>query len=208
MGVLDDAIREHLDLKRRHGVAEEELRRQEEEALGPARREVAPEEADEDGDGAVAEDEHAAEADAAPAAEAAPEPEPDEPELSESLPEHALRSDVHEDQAVLDEPTEDHDPAGNSLVDEAPPLAGDTVPHGFEALDDDELLDEEEPPLEEEPLADDEEPLAHEEPADDDDPSEGDDADLLEDTPEFLQETPEHDRLWFEQKPPRDFDFD
>ena len=42
MGVLDDAIREHLDLKRRHGVAEEELRRQEEEALGPARREVAP----------------------------------------------------------------------------------------------------------------------------------------------------------------------
>ena len=32
--------------------------------------------------------------------------------------------------------------------------------------------------------------------------------DVLEDTPEFLQETPEHDRLWFEQKPPRDFDFD
>ena len=31
--------------------------------------------------------------------------------------------------------------------------------------------------------------------------------DLLEETPEFLQETPEHDRLWFEQKPPRDFDF-
>ena len=42
MGVLDDAIREHLDLKRRHGVAEEEVHRQEEEALGPARREVAP----------------------------------------------------------------------------------------------------------------------------------------------------------------------
>jgi hypothetical protein len=32
--------------------------------------------------------------------------------------------------------------------------------------------------------------------------------DLLEDTPDFLQETPEHDRLWFEQKPPKDFDFD
>ena len=29
--------------------------------------------------------------------------------------------------------------------------------------------------------------------------------DVLEETPEFLQETPEHDRLWFEQKPPRDF---
>ena len=31
--------------------------------------------------------------------------------------------------------------------------------------------------------------------------------DVLEETPEFLQETPEHDRLWFEQKPPRDFEF-
>jgi len=31
--------------------------------------------------------------------------------------------------------------------------------------------------------------------------------DVLEATPEFLQETPEHERLWFEQKPPRDFDF-
>ena len=32
--------------------------------------------------------------------------------------------------------------------------------------------------------------------------------DLLEETPDFLEETPEHDRLWFEQRPPRDFDFD
>jgi hypothetical protein len=32
--------------------------------------------------------------------------------------------------------------------------------------------------------------------------------DPLEETPEFLQDTPEHDRLWFEQRPPRDFDFD
>jgi hypothetical protein len=32
--------------------------------------------------------------------------------------------------------------------------------------------------------------------------------DVLEETPEFLQDTPDHDRLWFEQKPPRDFDFD
>lgn len=34
------------------------------------------------------------------------------------------------------------------------------------------------------------------------------DEDMLEETPEFLQDTPEHDRLWFEQRPPRDFDFD
>lgn len=31
--------------------------------------------------------------------------------------------------------------------------------------------------------------------------------DVLEATPEFLEETPEHDQLWFEQKEPKDFDF-
>ena len=39
-------------------------------------------------------------------------------------------------------------------------------------------------------------------------PGEEQGEDVLEDTPDFLQETPEHDRLWFEQKPPRDFDWD
>lgn len=32
--------------------------------------------------------------------------------------------------------------------------------------------------------------------------------DLLEETPDFLEEAPEDDQLWFEQKPPKDFDFD
>ena len=32
--------------------------------------------------------------------------------------------------------------------------------------------------------------------------------DVLRETPEFLEETPEHDRLWFEQRPPKDFDLD
>ncbi len=31
--------------------------------------------------------------------------------------------------------------------------------------------------------------------------------DVLEDTPEFLEESPEDDDLWFEQKPPKDIDF-
>ncbi len=31
--------------------------------------------------------------------------------------------------------------------------------------------------------------------------------DVLEDTPEFLQDDPEDDNLWFEQKPPKDIDF-
>jgi hypothetical protein len=34
------------------------------------------------------------------------------------------------------------------------------------------------------------------------------DEDVLEETPEFLQDTPDHDRLWFEQRPPKDFNFD
>ena len=32
-------------------------------------------------------------------------------------------------------------------------------------------------------------------------------ADDEPDGEDVLEETPEHDRLWFEQKPPRDFDF-
>ena len=102
--------------------------------------------------------------------------------------------------AVPDEPFEEAPPFGEPEPAEAPgadhtgmepppaddPVLGDTEPHGFPALEDDEEPDEDE--------ADDED--------DDEEP------DVLEDTPDFLQETPEHDRLWFEQKPPRDFDFD
>ena len=194
MGVLDDAIREHLDLKRRHGVEEEELRRQEAEALGPARREVAPADT-EDGeqaeagaahDGepvlseAVAEEQPAAEpqdeAPPEPEAVAPPEPEP-EPELE---PEPEPQPEPKE---LAFEDDEDEDERAR---------ASDTPTQGFEAVGYDENDDE---PFDEE-----------------DDEGEGeastDDADVLEDTPDFLQETPEHDRLWFEQKPPRDFDFD
>ncbi|HVY78872.1 MAG TPA: hypothetical protein VG898_10235, partial [Solirubrobacterales bacterium] len=43
MSILDDAIREHLELKRAHGADESELKRLEDEAFGPPGR---PEEAD------------------------------------------------------------------------------------------------------------------------------------------------------------------
>ena len=39
-------------------------------------------------------------------------------------------------------------------------------------------------------------------------PAAGPDEDVLEETPDFLEEAPEDDQLWFEQKPPKDFDFD
>ncbi len=54
---------------------------------------------------------------------------------------------------------------------------------------------------------------AAEEPAKDDeqdaafDPETGHE-DVLEDTPRFLEDAPEDDDLWFEQKPPKDFDLD
>ena len=41
MGMLDDAIRQHLELKRRSGAPETEVERLESEAFGPARREPA-----------------------------------------------------------------------------------------------------------------------------------------------------------------------
>jgi hypothetical protein len=47
------------------------------------------------------------------------------------------------------------------------------------------------------------EPTAESEPA-----SAHHEEDVLEETPDFLEETPEDDQLWFEQKPPKDFDFD
>jgi hypothetical protein len=56
-------------------------------------------------------------------------------------------------------------------------------------------------------LDDDEpEPAANHEPAESEAPRHDDD--VLEETPDFLEETPEDDQLWFEQKPPKDFDFD
>jgi hypothetical protein len=234
MGILDDAIREHLELKRKHGVPEEEVERQQEEALGPARREVAqqPEDAEiaadeaaptaaTEGGEATAVDEAAlfdGEQPGAPVAEepsgAGPIPAADEtavaephraehePALAEPLADEPLADEpptaeppVADHTGMEPPPVDDAPTADPSVADEPGPepdaddRLGDTEPHGFPALEDDEEQDEAEDLVES-------------------DPEQEEDPDLLEDTPDFLQETPEHDRLWFEQKPPRDFDFD
>ena len=81
MGLLDDAIREHLELKRKHGANPEDVARQEQEALGPGlRNEFAQPEGTEP-EGTEPEP---------PAAVVAPEPEPEpdpEPPLNEAPPE-------------------------------------------------------------------------------------------------------------------------
>ena len=214
MGILDDAIREHLELKRKHGVPEDELERQEEEALGPARRDVAqqPEEVDTTaGATATAEAEHdepsaaseeetalfdmeAPEAEAPAAVEdeepVAEAPVEDQPPAGMEVPEPVEPDPEPDPEPEPSEPTPVEPPPVEPPADaaEAAPYLGDTEPHGFEAVEEDEDLDDDE--------------------ATGDEGSEDEDQDVLEDTPDFLQETPEHDRLWFEQKPPRDFDFD
>ena len=222
MGLLDEAIREHLELKRKHGASDEELHLKEQEALGPVRREPAepppPPAAEAPADALEQEPEDALE----------PEPaDAFEPEPAEALgrePAEALEQGFDElpddREALMDERPEEHfeeaapEPAPESFQEPAapfsepapageagapageagtevlgpeddlePPPTGDTPSRGFGPV---------EPPPDEPELAED---------FDDED-------DVLEETPEFLQESPEHDRLWFEQKPPRDFDFD
>jgi hypothetical protein len=184
MGLLDDAIREHLELKRQHGGDPSEIERQEREAFGPAMRRA---EADEGEAGAPQVGEDATSAvEPAPAADARPAP-------------------LAEDELTRQEPpaVEDRGPATaeQPVADEIPPPVDEETPRrGHEGAapgyDEDPWLevDDEPPPPEDAARAEDAAPAAEE--------------DVLEETPEFLQETPEHERLWFEQKPPRDFDWD
>jgi hypothetical protein len=70
--------------------------------------------------------------------------------------------------------------------------------------------DEADADFDEEDLEDEAAPEAHteEHPAAPPHAPESTKEDLLEDTPDFLENAPEDDNLWFEQKPPKDFDFD
>src|SRR4051794_6315506 len=174
MGLLDDAIREHLELKRRHGADPSEVERQEQEALGPARRGAAlPLDDFEDEAGAVA----------------AGTLDDDEP----------LGAPYDDDDFEDDDTPEPSVPAGEPEAPVAPPAPQD-------AADDPAVLDADDvPDVHAEPPPEPDELPAADEPAAGPDPAGNED--VLEETPEFLQETPEHDRLWFEQKPPRDFEF-
>lgn len=165
MGLLDDAIREHLDLKRRSGGDPAEVARLEHEALGPVRREPEPAAA-----GDAAAEEHAHVEHHEPAHEAHEHHE-HEPAAAHHEPHH------HEPPAPVEEHHEE--PASPAVHEDQISWAED--------------LEADHPPAA---------------PTDEPDEPTGPDEDVLEETPEFLQETPEHDRLWFEQRPPRDFDFD
>jgi hypothetical protein len=197
MGLLDDAIKEHLELKRRHGADPGEVARLEHEALGPARREPA-------GAGATVADEPALEdyEDEVPAEERLERPvDYDEPQAPAVEPEPEAEAHVEPEPpaAELHEVPE-FEPAPPPPEREDPaPVEQPTRQFSLEELEDASSRPGPDAPAEEP----EEEPHADVVPADDEPESE----DVLEETPEFLQETPEHDRLWFEQKPPKDFDF-
>jgi hypothetical protein len=199
MGLLDEAIKDHLELKRRHGADPGEVARLEHEALGPARREPVAEAPADDEPVATVEEEAAAVA------------EPEAPALAPAAPD----DDYDADEVTADErleaparhaeptPVRDPEPEPEAAIVDQP-----TAQYSLEELEEASALDEDEDEEQDEP----EEPARAEEPARPhadvvpaDEEPDGDD--VLEETPEFLQETPEHDRLWFEQKPPRDFDF-
>ncbi len=122
--------------------------------------------------------------------EHAPEPEADEPEPESFGP-----------------PTEEHTPL--------PPVEEPTAIYNVEhhAVAEEELeLEEEE---EEHHLEPEHSPFVDHADDDDEDEEDGEplppaakQEDVLEDTPDFLEDAPEDDDLWFEQKPPKDFDFD
>jgi hypothetical protein len=302
MSILDDAIREHLELKRQHGADESEIKRLEDEAFGPPGRPEEPDplaeaptefmatpEAAEAASGEGPEGgrriniadlqeppQPAAPAEdpvqAAPPAEEEPlgiveeEPSATEHEAVIEAPEpghsteerHAIAEqptemfDIEAEMGTEDAPaTEAPTPSDEELVEaeaseprltpvepateihairnEAPEEAAADEEEDDEFWSEQRLSDEldqaleaplsEEPAEEEsspaEPISEEQErpaPRAAEEPAPpeqqtDYDPDTGQE-DVLEGTPEFLEDAPEDDELWFEQKPPKDFDFD
>ncbi len=282
MGIFDEAIREHLELKRQHGAGASELKQLEDEAFGlperPGSEEAMPEELAEAPTEFIAQPETAEISAAEPAPEqelAEEEPEATEekqPEVAEKAParresaaeiadlqeapqpgpgEPSEGPSTQERQAIAEQPTELYDmeeelaasapaPSEEELIEEgigeprlAPvdPLSGleqsgdveaggeDTGAAAVEAdeEEDDDFFDEQrlsdeldqalEAPSEDEEEQEDWEPEEQEldrgEPA-----RPRSEEDLLEETPDFLEEAPEADQLWFEQKPPKDFDFD
>jgi hypothetical protein len=188
MGLLDEAIKEHLELKRRHGADPGEVARLEHEALGPARRDPAL--------AAVVDEPVAAEAEPEPIAREDPYVEDDAGVYDEVPAEERLQAPSREVALEIVEPEPETEAPPGEVEQPTRQFSLEEVEaasQGTDAPAPAAAPGESEPPP----------PAADVVPADD----EPDAEDVLEETPEFLQETPEHDRLWFEQKPPRDFDF-
>ena len=197
MGLLDEAIREHLDLKRRRGADPTEIERLEREALGPVRR--------------IGQEPPGAEAVGVESAEPA-----EQGFLADEIPGGA---ELGYEESYPHEPEYEYAPGvDDKYAGEEPDALGEPSPHPYEperpltdAPEEPEI-----PPAPEPVSAGAVEAPVHEDPGvetaeydvEAEHAEEHRSDDVLEETPEFLQDTPDHDRLWFEQRPPRDFDFD
>jgi hypothetical protein len=191
MGLLDDAIREHLELKRLRGADSDMVSREESEVFGSVRGGVT------DDDGEIAAPEDLADEVIHTAGH-----DPAKPETFSNVGQETAELDMR---AVLD------DAVDRDVASAVPATAGPGAarPPSSDAPRERDATDNS---LEWEMLGD---GIAAEE---SDEPHEGDlpraesgdepVEDVLEETPDFLRDTPEQERLWFEQRPPRDFDFD
>lgn len=209
MGLLDDAIREHLELKRRRGADASEVDRLEHEALGPVRREPFESSSQDSATGLETddgpfeeqyyEDEESADDWGDPFADELERPSS---QVSTGEPPSAADGPTSE---LASEPEPEHRPRRwrRSRRESIPPEdAPSTQADPEDAPGGDETV---EYGVDDAVAARGRRQKGSLEP---DQPSSDDDGDVLEETPEFLQDAPEHDRLWFEQRPPRDFDFD
>jgi len=268
MSLLDDAIREHLELMRRRGADAADVARAEREALGIRSPEEEAREAAEaagiipatPASDPTAEETQIArpapapssapyeeapdfgrDAEAVPPVEAPPAIEP-----SIDVPVGEILHDARDEPTPAPEPAAAPDPepvaeapvpappaedpevaerASQSTVAFSPDevaaaTAAEEAAHAAPAPDPEPVAAASEAPEAPAPVHEDadfvyeRDPEPQEEapeasvPADPEAPAaDGEPEDVLEETPDFLQETPEHDRLWFEQRPPRDFDF-
>ena len=187
MGILDDAIRQHLDLKRRHGADPAEVDRLEREALGPVRR--GSEGAEPAGAGTDADlDAYDDSGPRGPTDYRSETGWDDDFEDTDVRPGYGRKAPERGSgrlRTATDGPSALDDSAARKIP---PPHQARRAPASEPGVD----LETAE--------FDVERALAGE--------SAERGEDVLEETPEFLQDAPDHDRLWFEQRPPRDFDFD
>jgi hypothetical protein len=200
MGLLDDAIREHLELKRLRGADPGEVAREQREALDPVPRDRHSGQGDHgelDADAVVVDDGGEVEEGEVTAGSLR------EVNRHDGEGESARSGDfshVGQETAELDMRT--------VLGDELSAPQDDLVPapsgHGGQEVQADGHAPNWEAPGEASgELAEDDE-ARHEHSMGVEKPAE----DVLEETPYFLHDTPEQDRLRLEQQPPRDFDFD
>jgi hypothetical protein len=194
MGLLDDAIREHLELKRLRGADPGAVAREEKDALGPVPRrgDAAYSDEADDGPGLETQDEEAL-------------PVPDSSSTADSVDYESVGQETVEINMEAELASEgDFDPSPTADR-EASARSVASSPSARSISD--ESLEWEVP-------AEAEEPAGRAELEDEQGSDAGDTSgqaepveDVLEETPDFLRETPEQERLWFEQRPPRDFDF-